>query len=196
MLIPTVLEKSSSGERAYDLYSRLLRDRIIFVTGQIEPNMAQLICAQLLFLESESAEKPVSMYIQSEGGVITAGMSICDTMNFVRPKIHTTILGFAASMGSFIASQGEPGHRYCLPNAEILIHQPSGGASGQETDIAIAAAHIAKLKKRLTQGYVERCNGKATFEEFAAVMERDYTMDPDEALNRWGLIDQIVSKRA
>lgn len=195
MLIPTVLERTNGGERAYDLYSRLLRDRIIFVTGMIEPNMAQMICAQLLFLESEDAEKPVNMYIQSEGGVITAGMAIVDCMNYISPIVCSTIVGHAASMGSFIASQAEPGHRYALPNAEILIHSPSGGVQGKETTIADAAARIAILKKRLIAGYVARCNGKATFEEYAAVMERDYIMDPEEALNKWGLIDKIITKR-
>ena len=196
MLIPTVLERTSGGERAYDLYSRLLKDGIVFVTGEIEPNMAQLICAQLLFLESEDADKPVNFYVQSPGGHISAGTAITDCMNFCRCPVFTTVLGTAASMGSYIAAMGEPGHRYALPNAEILIHQPMGGVpSGtQASDIEISAKHILRLKHNLTSGYTQRSGGKKTFAEFERAMDRDFILDPETAIE-WGLIDEIVTKR-
>lgn len=191
MLVPMVLENTHRGERSYDLYSRMLKDRIIFVTNEIEATMGQLICAQLLFLESESSEKPINMYINSPGGHVSAGLAIVDCMNYIKAPVHTIAMGMAASMGSFITSQGEPGHRYSLPNAEIMIHQPSGGARGQATDILNIAENIVKLKKKLTQRYVDRCNGKKTYEEFYDAMERDRYFEPEEALE-WGLIDQIV----
>jgi ATP-dependent Clp protease protease subunit len=174
----------------------MMQDRIVFVTGEIETNMAQLICAQLLYLESIKADQPITMFINSPGGVINAGLAIVDTMAFIKPAVHTYVMGMAASMGSYIASQGEPGHRYALPNAEILIHQPLGGLNGstQATDFENAAKHIVKLKRLLTQGYVDRCNNKKTYDDYSNVMERDFILDPNEAIE-WGLIDYIVSKR-
>jgi ATP-dependent Clp protease protease subunit len=195
--IPYVIEKTSAGERSYDLYSLLLKSRVVFVGGTIEGAMAQSICAQLLFLESEKSDAPVNFYINSGGGSVTAGLSIVDTMNFISCPVYTTILGLAASMGSFIASQGEPGHRYALPNAEIMCHQPSGGTgagSTQATDILIIAENIQKIKRKLTQGYADRSCGKKTYQQFYDAMERDRYMEPAEALE-WGLIDKILAKR-
>lgn len=191
-LIPMVIEQTSRGERSFDIYSRLLKERIIFVTGGVEDNMASVICAQLLFLESESPDKDVFMYINSPGGVVTSGLSIYDTMQYIKPKVATLCMGQAASMGSLLLTAGEPGMRYCLPNARIMIHQPSGGFQGQATDIEIHAKEILSLKARLNQMYV-----KHTGQKLAAIeknMERDNFMSAEMA-KEFGLVDHIVEKR-
>lgn len=191
-LVPMVVEKTSTGERAFDIYSRLLRERIIFCNGVIEDNMANSIVAQLLFLESENPGKPINLYINSPGGQITSGMAIHDTMQYMTSPVHTTCVGFAASMGSFLLMAGAPGHRFALPNAEIMIHQPLGGAKGQATDIAIAAEHIIKTKKKMISMYSKNCG--RSYEEFERAMERDNFLTAYEALE-WGLIDKVVEKK-
>jgi ATP-dependent Clp protease protease subunit len=192
-LVPMVVEQSSRGERAYDIYSRLLKERIVFCVGPVEDNMATLTVAQLLFLESENPDKEISMYINSPGGVVTAGMSIYDTMQFIKPDVSTLCIGQACSMGSLLLQAGEPGMRYATPNARIMIHQPSGGFRGQATDIEIHAREILDLKKRLNNVYVKHTGQKLTVVEKA--MERDNFMDPVEA-KKFGLIDHIVETRA
>jgi ATP-dependent Clp protease, protease subunit len=191
-LVPIVVEQTSKGERSYDIYSRLLKERIIFLTGQIYDEMASLICAQLLFLESENPDKDIYMYINSPGGVVTSGLSIMDTMNYIKCDVATLCLGQACSAGSLLLTAGTKGKRFTLPNARIMIHQPSGGVQGQATDIEIQAREILNIKKRLNQIYVE-CTGKdlKTIEE---AMERDKFMSPQEALD-FGLIDKVVTKR-
>ncbi|MDP2193433.1 MAG: ATP-dependent Clp endopeptidase proteolytic subunit ClpP [Alphaproteobacteria bacterium] len=191
-LVPTVIEQTSKGERAYDIYSRLLKERIIFVTGQFHDDMASLICAQLLFLESENPEKDIYLYINSPGGVVTSGMSVLDTMNYIRPDVATLCLGQACSMGSLILTAGAKGKRFILPNARVMIHQPSGGAQGQATDIEIQAREILKIRKRLNEIYVE-CTGQdiTTIEN---ALERDNFMSAEEAVN-FGLVDKIVTHR-
>lgn len=191
-LVPMVVEQTGKGERAYDIYSRLLKERIIFVTGQIEDHMAGLIVAQLLFLEAENTEKKIYMYINSPGGVVTAGMAIYDTMNYIKPDITTICIGQAASMGSFLLSGGTPGMRYALPNARIMIHQPSGGATGQATDIQIHAEEILRIKRKINRIYAHT-TGKS-IAEIERVMERDKFLDAKEALD-FGLIDKIIEKR-
>jgi ATP-dependent Clp protease protease subunit len=191
-LVPMVVEQTSRGERSYDIFSRLLKERIIFVVGPVEDNMATLVVAQLLFLESENPDKEISMYINSPGGVVTAGLSIYDTMQYIRPKVSTLCIGQAASMGSLLLTAGEPGMRYCTPNARVMIHQPSGGFRGQATDIEIHAQEILALKRRLNNLYVHHTGQKlATVEKS---MERDNFMSPEDAL-KFGLIDGIVDKR-
>jgi ATP-dependent Clp protease, protease subunit len=192
-LIPMVIEQTSRGERSFDIYSRLLKERIIFLTGPVEDHMASVICAQLLFLESENPDKEVFMYINSPGGVVTAGLSIYDTMQYIRPKVATLCMGQAASMGSLLLAAGEPGMRYSLPNSRIMIHQPSGGFQGQATDIEIHAKEILSLKARLNQIYVKHTGQKLSSVE--KNMERDNFMNA-EAAKEFGLIDQIVEKRA
>ncbi len=191
-LVPIVIESSNRGERSFDIYSRLLRDRIVFVNGQVEDNMASLIVAQLLFLESENPKKDIWMYINSPGGVITSGMAIYDTMQYIRPKVGTVCVGQAASMGSFLLAAGEPGMRIALKNARIMVHQPSGGAQGQATDIEIQAREILRVRSILNNLYVKH-TGKdlATIE---AAMERDKFMNADEAKD-FGLIDEVMEKR-
>ena len=191
-IIPTVIENSMKGERAFDIYSRMLRERIIFVTGQVEDNMASLIVAQLLYLEAESPNKDIYMYINSPGGVVTAGLSIYDTMQYIKPDVNTICLGQACSMGSLLLTAGTKGKRFALPNSRIMIHQPSGGYQGQATDIEIHTQEILELKKRLNNLYVEH-TGK-DLETVVNSMERDYFMDPHRALE-FGLIDQVVDKR-
>lgn len=191
-LVPMVVEQSSRGERSYDIYSRLLKERIIFVNGQVEDQMACLIVAQLLFLEAENPDKEISMYINSPGGVVTAGLSIYDTMQYIKPKIATLCMGQAASMGSLLLTAGEPGMRYCLPNARIMIHQPSGGMQGQATDMEIHVQEILSLKKRLNQLYVNHTGQKLAVVE--KNMERDNFMSPEEA-KKFGLVDEIVASR-
>lgn len=191
-LVPMVVEQSSRGERAYDIYSRLLKERIIFVTGGIEDNMASLIVAQLLFLESENPDKEIFMYINSPGGVVTSGMSIYDTMQYIRCPISTLCIGQAASMGSLLLTAGASGKRYAVPNARIMIHQPSGGFRGQATDIEIHAKEILNLKARLNQVYVKHTGQKLSVVEQS--MERDNFMSPEEARD-FGLIDEIVEHR-
>ena len=191
-LIPMVIEQTSRGERSFDIYSRLLKERIIFLNGPVEDNMASVICAQLLFLESENPTKDIFMYINSPGGVVTSGMAIYDTMEYIRPDVATVCMGQAASMGSLLLTAGAAGKRYSLPNARIMTHQPSGGFQGQATDIEIHAREIIKLRERLNNIYVQH-SGKS-LEDIENIMERDTFMSPDEALER-GLIDEIVSKR-
>ena len=191
-LIPVVVEQSSRGERSFDIYSRLLRERIIFVTGEVEDHMASVIVAQLLFLESENPSKDISMYINSPGGVVTAGMAIHDTMQYIKPKVSTVCIGQACSMGSFLLAAGEPGMRVALPQARIMIHQPSGGAQGQATDIEITAREIIKTREQLNRLYADRTG--QTYEKIAADMERDFYMSPEEA-KTYGLIDQVIAKR-
>lgn len=191
-LVPMVVEQTARGERSYDIFSRLLKERIIFVTGQIEDHMASLIVAQLLFLEAENPTKDIYMYINSPGGVVTSGMSIYDTMQYIRPKISTLCIGQAASMGSLLLAAGEPGCRYAVPNARIMIHQPSGGFQGQATDIEIHAQEILDLKARLNRVYVKHTGQKlATIEKS---MERDNFLNV-EAAKKFGIIDQIIEKR-
>jgi ATP-dependent Clp protease, protease subunit len=191
-LVPMVVETTNRGERAFDIYSRLLKERIVFITGGIEDHMASLICAQLLFLEAENPKKDIFMYINSPGGVVTSGLSIYDTMQYIRPKIATVCMGQAASMGSFLLTAGEPGMRFALPNARIMVHQPSGGAQGQATDIEIQAKEILRIRARLNQLYVKH-TGKA-IEEIERAMERDNFMTADEA-KAFGLIDEVYEKR-
>jgi ATP-dependent Clp protease protease subunit len=190
-LVPVVVEQSGRGERSFDIYSRLLRERIIFLTGQVEDHMASIIVAQLLFLESENPDKPISMYINSPGGVVTAGMSIYDTMQYIKPEIHTLCVGQACSMGSLLLTAGDK--RYATPNARVMIHQPSGGARGQATDIEIHTREILDLKKRLNNVYVKHTGQKLSVIEKA--MERDNFMSA-EAAKDFGLIDEIVENRS
>lgn len=191
-LVPMVIEQTSRGERSFDIYSRLLKERIIFLVGPVNDNMASLICAQLLFLESENPDKEIFMYINSPGGVVTSGLSIYDTMQYIRPKVSTLCFGQAASMGSLLLTAGEPGMRYALPNARIMIHQPSGGFQGQATDIEIHAREILNLKARLNQIYVKHTGQKLSVIE--KNMERDNFMTADQAKD-FGLIDSILEKR-
>ncbi len=191
-LVPMVVEQTARGERAFDIYSRLLKERIIFLVGPVNDHVASLICAQLLFLEAENPSKEISFYINSPGGYVSAGMSIYDTMQYIRPKVTTMCLGQAASMGSLLLAAGEPGKRYALPNARIMVHQPSGGAQGPATDIEIQAREILKLRARLNDIYVKHTG--QTLEIIEAAMERDNFMDADEA-KAFGLIDQVVAAR-
>lgn len=192
ILVPMVIEQTSRGERSFDIYSRLLKERIIFLIGPVNDNMASLICAQLLFLESENPDKEIFMYINSPGGVVTSGLSIYDTMQYIRPKVSTLCFGQAASMGSLLLTAGEPGQRYSLPNSRIMIHQPSGGFSGQATDIEIHAREILSLKARLNQIYVKHTGQKLSHVE--KNMERDNFMTAEMSKD-FGLIDHIIEKR-
>ena len=192
-LVPTVVEQTTRGERAFDIYSRLLKERIIFVTGQVEDQMASLIAAQLLFLESENPKKEISLYINSPGGVVTSGLSIYDTMQFIRPAVATLVMGQAASMGSLLLTVGEPGMRAALPNARVMVHQPSGGYQGQTTDILIHAREIEDLKRRLYEIYVKHTG--QSYEQIEALLERDRFISPDEA-KALGIIDNVYDKRA
>lgn len=191
-LVPVVIESTSRGERSFDIFSRLLRERIVFVNGGVEDNMASLICAQLLFLESEDPDKPINMYINSPGGVVTAGMAIHDTMQYIKPKVSTICMGQAASMGSFLLAAGEPGMRYALPNARIMIHQPSGGARGMASDIEIQAREILRIKKRMNDLYVQYTG--QSLEDVEKKMDRDTFLEADEAKD-FGLIDQVFQRR-
>ena len=191
-LVPMVVEQSSRGERAFDIYSRLLRENIIFVTGPVEDYMASLIVAQLLFLEAENPKKDIWMYINSPGGVVTSGLSIYDTMQYIRPKVATVCVGQAASMGSLLLAAGEAGMRYALPHARIMVHQPSGGAQGQATDIEIQAKEILRVREKLNQIYVKHTGQKLEAVELA--LERDRFMSAAEAKD-WGLIDEVYEKR-
>jgi ATP-dependent Clp protease protease subunit len=191
-LVPMVVEQTSRGERAYDIFSRLLKERIIFVNGPVHDGMSQLVVAQLLHLEAENPKKEISMYINSPGGVVTSGLSIYDTMQYIRPKVSTLVVGQAASMGSLLLTAGEPGMRFSLPNSRIMVHQPSGGYQGQATDIMIHAEETMKLKKRLNEIYVKHTGN--TYKKVEAALERDNFMDPEEA-KAWGLIDEIVEAR-
>jgi len=191
-MVPIVIETSGRGERAYDIYSRLLRERIVFLVGPVNDQTANLVVAQMLFLESENPDKDIFLYINSPGGSVSAGLSIYDTMNFIKPDVSTLCMGMAASMGSFLLMAGAKGKRISLPNAKIMIHQPSGGAQGQATDIEITAREILKTREQLNRIYADRTG--QTFEKIAADMERDYYMSPEEAKN-YGLIDQVIAKR-
>ncbi|NSM56174.1 ATP-dependent Clp endopeptidase proteolytic subunit ClpP [Wolbachia endosymbiont of Atemnus politus] len=191
-LIPIVIEQTSRGERAYDIYSRLVKERIIFVTGPIEDNMASVIVAQLLFLESENPDKDIYMYINSPGGVVTAGLSIYDTMQYIKPDVSTLCIGQAASMGSLLLAAGTKGKRYSLPHSRIMIHQPSGGYQGQATDIEIHANEILRVKKKLNQIY-EKHTGNS-LKKIEGMMERDKFMDPEEA-KKIGLVDRVIAER-
>lgn len=193
-LVPMVVESTSQGERAFDIYSRLLKERIIMLNGPVEDHMANLIVAQLLFLESENPEKDIALFINSPGGVVTAGMSIYDTMQFIRPNVATYVMGQACSMGSLLAQAGAEGKRFMLPNARHMIHQPSGGAGGQATDMEIQVKEILKMKKSLTEIYVKHNSKGKSYDELAADMERDKFMSAEEALE-YGLIDKIIDKR-
>ena len=191
-MVPIVIEQSGRGERAYDIYSRLLRERIVFLVGPIVDATANLVVAQLLFLESENPDKDIFLYINSPGGSVSAGLSIYDTMQFVKPDVSTLCLGMAASMGSFLLMAGAKGKRIALPNSRVMIHQPSGGAQGQATDIEIHAREILKTREQLNRIYAERTG--QPLEKIQADMERDFFLDPEEA-KTYGLIDQVLSKR-
>ena len=192
-LVPMVVEQSSKGERAYDIYSRLLKERIIFLTGQINDNVASLVTAQLLFLEAEDPKKEIYLYINSPGGLVTAGLGIYDTMQYVKPDISTLCIGQAASMGSFLLSAGKKGKRFSLPNSRIMVHQPSAGFQGQATDIEIHANEVLSLKKRLNEIYSKH-TGKSV-EEIKSALERDNFMSAESAKS-FGLIDEVVEKRS
>ena len=194
-LVPIVIEKEAKGERSYDIYSRLLKDRIVMLNGPVEDMSANIITAQLLFLESQNPDKPINLYINSPGGVITAGMGIYDTMQFIKSPVYTTVMGQACSMGSFLAQAGEAGHRYLLPNARHMIPQPSGGARGMASDIEISYREIMYWKKQLTELYVNHNTAGKTFAVFERDMDRDTFMTPQEAVD-YGLADKIVSKRS
>lgn len=192
-LVPMVVESSNKGERAYDIYSRLLKDRIIMLTTDVNESSASVIVAQLLFLESES-DDDISFFINSPGGVVTAGMAIYDTMQFIKPDVRTIVMGQACSMGSLLAQAGAPGKRFMLPNARHMIHQPSGGARGQATDMQIHVEEILKMKKYLTDIYVKHNSKNKTFDQLKNDMERDYFLSAEESLN-YGLADEIIYKR-
>ena len=191
-LIPMVVEQTSRGERAFDIYSRLLKERIIFVVGPIDDAVASVVCAQLLFLEADNPTKDISMYINSPGGIVTSGLAMYDTMEYIRPEISTVCIGQAASMGSLLLTAGAKGKRYSLPNSKIMIHQPSGGFQGQATDIEIHAKEILSTRSRLNEIYVKHTGQK--LDKIEKAMERDNFMTPEEALS-FGLIDEVVEKR-
>ena len=192
-LIPMVVEQTSKGERAYDIYSRLLKERIIFLTGPINDAIASVVTAQLLFLESENPKKEIFLYINSPGGLVTAGLGIYDTMQYIKPDVSTLCIGQAASMGSFLLAAGQKGKRFCLPNSRIMVHQPSAGFQGKATDIEIHANEVLSLKKRLNQIYSKHTN--KTPEEIKKALERDNFMSPEVA-KEFGLIDEVVEKRS
>ena len=191
-MIPMVIEQSGRGERSYDIYSRLLKERVIFLVGEVNDQTANLVVAQLLFLESENPDKDISFYINSPGGSVSAGMAIYDTMQFIKPEVSTLCMGMAASMGSFLLMAGASGKRFALPNSKIMIHQPSGGASGQATDIEIHAREIIKTREQLNKIYADRTG--QPLEKIAADMERDRYMSAEEA-KAYGLVDQVIHKR-
>tara|TARA_B110001452_G_scaffold227803_1_gene202884 strand:- start:698 stop:1303 length:606 start_codon:yes stop_codon:yes gene_type:complete len=191
-LVPVVIEQSGKGERSFDIFSRLLRERIIFLTGPIEDNLASLVCAQLLFLESEAPDEPINLYINSPGGVVSAGLAMYDTMQYIKPPVSTVCLGQAASAASLILCAGASGSRFATPNSKIMIHQPSGGFSGQATDIKIQAEEILKTKKRINEIYQKHLN--ISINEIDKAMERDKFFDAEEAM-KFGLIDKVITKR-
>ena len=193
-LVPMVLERTGNGERAMDLYSRLMRDRVILLEGEVHDQMANLIVGQLLFLESEDASRDITMFINSPGGSVTAGMAIYDTMQFIKPDISTYVMGQACSMGSLLAQAGAPGKRFILPNARHMIHQPSGGAGGQATDMEIHVKEILEMKKNLTQIYVKHNSRGKGFDQLKADMERDYFMSASQAVE-YGLADKLIESR-
>ncbi|WP_288588507.1 ATP-dependent Clp protease proteolytic subunit [uncultured Methylobacterium sp.] len=189
-LVPMVVEQSSRGERSFDIFSRLLRERIVFLNGEVNDTVSALVCAQLLFLEAENPTRPIHLYINSPGGVVTSGFAMYDTMRHIRAPVHTLCMGTAYSMGSFLLMAGEPGERAVLPNASILVHQPLGGYKGQASDILIHAAETLRTKQRITRLYAEHCG--RSYEEFERAMDRDRFMTAEEALE-WGLVDRILS---
>ena len=191
-LVPMVVEQTARGERAYDIYSRLLKERIIFLSGPVHDGMSTLMVAQLLFLEAENPKKEISMYINSPGGVVTSGLSIYDTMQYIRPKVSTLCIGQAASMGSLLLAAGEKGMRFSLPNSRIMVHQPSGGFQGQASDIQIHAKEVLELKERLNNIYVKHCG--QDYETVERALDRDNFMTAEKA-KEWGLVDEIVSRR-
>ncbi len=191
-MIPMVIEQSGRGERSYDIYSRLLKERVVFLVGPVNDQTANLVVAQLLFLESENPDKDISFYINSPGGSVSAGMAIYDTMNFIKPAVSTLCIGMAASMGAFLLAAGEKGKRFCLPNSKVMIHQPSGGSQGQATEIEIAAREILKTREQLNKILADQTG--QSLERIARDTERDYYMSADEAKD-YGLIDQVIAKR-
>lgn len=191
-LVPMVVERSERGERSYDIYSRLLRERIIFLNGEVDDTVSALVCAQLLFLESENPEKPIHLYINSPGGVISSGLAMYDTMQYISAPVHTLCMGTARSMGSFLLMAGEPGHRAALANASLHVHQPLGGVQGQASDIFIHAEEMQRTKQRITQLYARHCG--RSFEEVEQTLDRDRFMSAEQACE-WGLIDQVLVRR-
>lgn len=192
MLVPYVVDQTSAGERSYDIYSRLLEDRIIFITGEIDDNVANTVVAQLIYLEGKNADKDISLYINSPGGSITAGMAIYDTMKYIKCDVSTICVGLAASMGAFLLSAGTKGKRMCLPNSEVMIHQPLSGVQGQVTDIQITAKHVTKIKERMNKMLAENCG--QPLEKIEADVERDNWMSATEA-KEYGLVDKVIEKR-
>ena len=192
-LVPMVVEQTNRGERAYDIFSRLLKEHIIFITGPIEDGMAVLVCSQLLFLEAENPKKPISLYINSPGGVVTSGMAIYDTMQFIKPPVATLCMGQAASMGSLLLTAGEKGMRYALPNARVMLHQPSGGFQGQASDIERHAQDIIKLKRRLNEIYVKHTG--RDIDTIERTLDRDHFMNADES-KEFGIVDEVIQSRA
>ena len=191
-LVPMVVEQTNRGERSYDIYSRLLKERILFLTGPVEDHIATLVCAQLLFLEAENPKKEIAIYINSPGGVVTSGMAIYDTMQFIKPAVSTLCIGQAASMGSLLLAAGHKDMRFATPNARIMVHQPSGGFSGQASDIERHARDILKMKKRLNDVYVKHCG--RTYEEVEKTLDRDHFMTAEEA-QEWGVVDKVITSR-
>ncbi|MBN7830254.1 ATP-dependent Clp protease proteolytic subunit [Stenotrophomonas maltophilia] len=191
-LVPMVVERSERGERSYDIYSRLLRERIIFLNGEVDDTVSALVCAQLLFLESENPEKPIHLYINSPGGVISSGLAMYDTMQYISAPVHTLCMGTARSMGSFLLMAGEPGHRAALANASLHVHQPLGGVQGQASDIFIHAEEMQRTKQRITHLYARHCG--RSFEEVEQTLDRDRFMSAEQACE-WGLIDQVLVRR-
>lgn len=192
MLVPMVVEQSARGERSFDIYSRLLRDRVIFLNGEVNDAVSALVCAQLLFLEAENPDKPIHLYINSPGGVITSGLAMYDTMQFIKSPVHTLCMGTARSMGSFLLMAGEPGHRMALPNVSLHVHQPLGGVQGQASDIRIHAEEMLRTKDRVTRLYAQHCG--RSYEEVERDLDRDRFMTAEEA-REWGLIDKVLDRR-
>ena len=192
MLVPMVVEQSARGERSFDIYSRLLRDRVIFLNGEVNDAVSALVCAQLLFLEAENPDKPIHLYINSPGGVITSGLAMYDTMQFIQSPVHTLCMGTARSMGSFLLMAGEPGHRMALPNASLHVHQPLGGVQGQASDIRIHAEEMLRTKDRVTRLYAQHCG--RSYQEVERDLDRDRFMTAEEA-REWGLIDKVLDRR-
>lgn len=192
MLVPMVVEQSARGERSFDIYSRLLRDRVIFLNGEVNDAVSALVCAQLLFLEAENPDKPIHLYINSPGGVITSGLAMYDTMQFIKSPVHTLCMGTARSMGSFLLMAGEPGHRMALPNASLHVHQPLGGVQGHASDIRIHAEEMLRTKDRVTRLYAQHCG--RSYEEVERDLDRDRFMTAEEA-REWGLIDKVLDRR-
>jgi ATP-dependent Clp protease protease subunit len=191
-LVPMVVEQSSRGERSFDIYSRLLRERIVFLNGEVNDAVSALVCAQLLFLEADNPNKPIHLYINSPGGVVTSGFAMYDTMRYIKAPVHTVCMGTARSMGSFLLMAGQPGERVALPNASLHVHQPLGGFQGQASDILIHAEEMLKTKRRIIRLYAEHC--RRSLEEVERTLDRDHFMTPEEALE-WGLIDRILKQR-